>query len=95
MADICQPFLLCVITVESSAFKLLRDVWLTSILAISGEWVKIWGILSKKGELKRDKKLQKLADLLRKNEICDITFNRLMKVIGEYYGKDNARNKTI
>jgi hypothetical protein len=34
MADICQLFLLCVITVESSAFKLLRDVWLTSILAV-------------------------------------------------------------
>jgi hypothetical protein len=49
MADICQPFLLCVITVESSAFKLLRDIWLTSILAFSGEWVKTWGNLSKKG----------------------------------------------
>ena len=46
-------------------------------------------------KLKRDKKLQKFPDLLRKNEICDITFNRLMKVIGEYYGKDNARDKTI
>ena len=37
MADICQLFLLCVIRVESSAFKLLRDVWLISILAFSGE----------------------------------------------------------
>ena len=46
-------------------------------------------------KLKRDKKLQKLPDLLRKNEICDITFNRSIKVIGEYYGKDNARNKAI
>lgn len=45
--------------------------------------------------IKIDKKLQKFPDLLRKNEIYDITFNRLMKVIGEYYGKDNARNKTI
>ena len=53
------------------------------------------GFCRKKEKLKRDKKLQKLPDLLRKNEICDITFNRLMKVIGEYYGKDNARNKTI
>ncbi|MBR6504503.1 MAG: hypothetical protein IKT41_02105 [Clostridia bacterium] len=61
MADICQLFLLCVITVESSAFKLLRDVWLTSILAISGEWVKIWGILSKKGENKKRQKVTKIA----------------------------------
>ena len=51
--------------------------------------------VEKKEKLKRDKKLQKLPDLLRKNEICDITFNRLMKVIGDYYGRDNARNKTI
>ena len=33
-ADICQLFLLCVITVESSAFKLLSDVCPTSILAV-------------------------------------------------------------
>ena len=66
MADICQLFLLCVITVEGSAFKLLRDVWLTSILAISGEWVKAGWNLSKKEKIKTDKKLQKLADLLRK-----------------------------
>jgi len=57
--------------------------------------VKAGGFCQKKEKLKRDKKLQKFPDLLRKNEICDITFNRLMKVIGEYYGKDNARNKTI
>lgn len=42
-----------------------------------------------------DKKLQKLAELLRKNENCDITFSKLMKIIGVYYGKSNTRNKTI
>ena len=60
-ADICQPFLLCVITVESSAFKLLRDVGLTSILAISGEKVKAGWILSKKGEIKKRQKVTKIA----------------------------------
>jgi len=42
MADICQLFLLCVIHVESSAFKLLMDVWLTSILAVSQFFCKKW-----------------------------------------------------
>jgi len=66
MADICQLFLLCVIRVESSAFKLLRDVWLTSILAISGEWVKIWGNLSKKGEIKKRQKVTKIGRFVEK-----------------------------
>jgi len=69
MADICQLFLLCVIHVESSAFKLLKDVWLTSILAVSGEWVKTRGILSKKGEIKKRQKVTKIARFVEKKMI--------------------------
>jgi len=52
MADICQPFLLCVITVESSAFKLLRDVWLTSILAVPEKSRKRMEFVEKKEKTK-------------------------------------------
>lgn len=66
MADICQPFLLCVITVESSAFKLLRDVCRTAILAFSGEKVKTgW----KKGENKNRQKVTKIARFVEKKMI--------------------------
>jgi len=47
----------------------LRDVWLTSILAFSGEWVKTRGILSKKGEIKKRQKVTKIARFVEKKMI--------------------------
>lgn len=74
MSDICQLFLLFVIRVESSAFKLFGAVRRTAILALRELSKENEMLFVKIQEIKVDKKLQKLPDLLRKNEIYDITY---------------------
>lgn len=79
MSDICQAFLLCVLPVESSDFKLFMDVCRTAILALRGEVSKN----AKNVEKNANKIRQISAILLRKNGICDIKYYR---IIVKYYG---------
>ena len=93
MADKCQPFLLCVITVEISAFKLFKDVgWHLFLPSRENGW-KHGEFCRKKEKLKRDKKLQKLVDLLRKFEIYDIYINIRSNIGGKNMIKEMTEDE--
>jgi len=72
MSDICQAFLLCVLPVESSDFKLFMDVCRTAILALRELSKENEMLFVKIQEIKVDKKLQIIPDLLLKIIFYDI-----------------------